>query len=45
MDFDFAAALYYNYYNYKETLLTTRRNKHSDISKLINRLDDKIFLV
>jgi len=45
MDFDFAAALYYNYYNYKETLLTTRRNKHSDISKLINKLDDKLFLV
>jgi hypothetical protein len=45
MDFEFAAALYYNYFNYKENLLTTRRVKHSDISKLINKLDDKIFLV
>ena len=45
MDFEFAAALYYNYFNYKENLLTTRRVKHSDISKLINKLNDKIFLV
>ena len=43
MDFEFAAALYYNYFKYKENLLATRRIKHSDISKLINRLDDKIF--
>jgi hypothetical protein len=45
MDFEFAAALYYNYFNYKGKSLTTRRIKHSDISKLINRLDDKIFHV
>ena len=45
MDFEFAAALYYNYFNYKEKSLTTRRIKHSNISKLINRLDDKIFHV
>jgi len=45
MDHEFAAALYYNYFKYKENLFTTKRIKHSDISKLINRLDDKIFLV
>lgn len=45
MDFEFATALYYNYFNYKENLLTTRRIKYSDISKLITRLDDKIFHV
>jgi hypothetical protein len=45
MDFEFAAALYYNYFKYKENLLTTRRIKHSDISKLINSLDDKIFIL
>ena len=45
MDFEFAAALYYNYFKYKENLLTARRIKHSDISKLIDRLDDKIFNV
>ena len=45
MDFEFATALYYNYFNYKGKSLTTRRIKHSDISKLINRLDDKIFHV
>ena len=45
MDFEFAAALYYNYFKYKENSLTTRRIKHSDISNLIHRLDDKIFNV
>ena len=45
MDFEFAAALYNNYFKYKENILTTRRIKHSDISELIYRLDDKIFNV
>src|ERR1039457_1164510 len=45
MDFEFAASLYYNYFNYKEELLATKRVKHSDISKLINGLDNNIFLV
>jgi len=45
MDFEFAPALYCNYFNYKEKSLTTRRFRHSDISKLIDRLDDKIFHV
>jgi hypothetical protein len=45
MDFEFAAALYYNYFNYKENLFTTKRIKHSDICKLINRLDNNKFLV
>ena len=45
MDFEFAAGLYYNYFKYKENLFTTRRVKHSDISKLIDRLDDNIFNV
>src|ERR1035437_153367 len=45
MDFEFATALYYNYFNYKENLLTTRRIKYSDISKLITILDSNIFLV
>ncbi|MDR3665412.1 MAG: M14 family zinc carboxypeptidase [Ignavibacteriaceae bacterium] len=45
MDFEFAAALYYNYFNYKEELLTTKRVKHSDICKLINGLDNNIFQI
>jgi hypothetical protein len=43
MDNEFAAALYYNYFKYKEKSLTTRRVRHTDISKLIDRLDDKVF--
>jgi hypothetical protein len=45
MDFEFAAALYYNYFRYKENLLTSKRIKYIDISKLISKLDDKVFLI
>jgi hypothetical protein len=45
MDFELAAALYYNYYKYKEHSFLTKRIKHSDISSLINKLDNKIFQV
>jgi len=45
MDFEFAAGLYYNYFQYKEELFRTKRVKHSDIIKLINGLDNNIFVV
>lgn len=45
MDFEFAAALYYNYSNYRENSLSSKRIKYSDISGLINRLNDKILVV
>jgi hypothetical protein len=45
MDLEIASELYYNYFKYKENTLTKRRIRHSEISKLINKLDDKIFNV
>jgi len=45
MDFEFATALYYNYFKYKENRLITRRIKHSDITALIKNLDNNIFVV
>jgi hypothetical protein len=45
MDIETASELYYNYFKYKENILTKRRIRHSEISQLINKLDDKIFHV
>jgi hypothetical protein len=45
MDFEFAAALYYNYFQYKENSLSRRWIKHSDISPLIHKLNNHIFTV
>ncbi len=45
-DFDFADRLYYCYNRFKEEKLTTRRFKHSDIIRLINKLKNiNIFTV
>jgi hypothetical protein len=45
MDFEFAAALYYNYFKYKENLFSTKKLRHSDVCKLVNKLDANIFHV
>jgi hypothetical protein len=43
MDNEFAAALYYNYFRYKEELFSTKRVRHADVCKLVNKLDANIF--
>jgi hypothetical protein len=45
MDNEFAAALYYNYFKYKENLFSTKRVRHTDVCKLVNKLDANIFEV
>lgn len=45
MDFEFSAGLYYNYTLFKERSLSVKRINHSDISPLINKLDNHIFNV